>query len=223
MGPIGSNYFFLQGIRTFNSKFKISNYFSKIEFILSIFLGSVLRLASQEPDDIVLENVKKYRQNFEGFVEIVPFESVFAMHEYIRASLKNRKWEKLENPKQESYLNILLRIQPEDRFNKLLESCDYIIRLIILANKRILDELLKMANIEKLPCPFASSSEDSYQFGYNMEEHNDVEANIKSWYMLELIGMWLNFINDPQSFRDKLRSELLAKRLSGISVPLNYR
>ena len=182
-----------------------------------------MRLASQEPDDIVLQNVKEYRKNFDGFAEIVPFDSIHAMHEYIHANLRNRKSEEGVNLKQESFLNIILRIKEEYRFNKLLEFCEPIVRRILLANKGILEELLKTASIEKLPCPIASVSEDSRDLGSQENEDYDVEASIKPWYMLELIGMWLNFVNDPQSFRDELRSELLEKRLGGIPVPLKYK
>ncbi|XP_033215609.1 uncharacterized protein LOC117172002 isoform X2 [Belonocnema kinseyi] len=183
----------------------------------------LLRLASQESDDVVLKNVKEYRRNFDGFVKIVPFDSIYAMHEYIRANLRNLKPEECENSKQASYLNIILRIKPEDRFNKLLEFCEPIVRRILVANKGILEELLITANIEKLPCPIASDSEDSGEFSSRDDEDYDFEASIKPWYMLELIGMWLNFVNDPQSFRDELKTELLHKRLGGISVPLKYK
>lgn len=184
-----------------------------------------MRLISQEPDDdIVLKNVKEYRRNFDGFAEIIPFESIHTMHEYIRSNLRNQQSEKYDITKQKIYLNILLRIKAEDRFNKLLESCDSIIRRILLANKMILEELLKTASIEKLPCPIAFDSEYSEEFECKNNEDDDVnESSIKSWYMLEMIGMWLNFINDQQTFRDELRNELLEKSLAGISVPLKFK
>lgn len=192
-------------------------------------MARALRLVSQESDDddddIVLKNVKEYRRNFDGFVKIVPFDSLYSMHEYIRVNLKNRQYEKSDITKQKIYLNILLRVKPDDRFNKLLESCDsIIIRHIILANRIILQDLFKIASLEKLPCPIAFDSEEDFQeFESRDDNEDDAESNIKPWYMLEMIGVWLNFINNQQTFRDELRNELLEKCLAGISVPLKFK
>ncbi|XP_043471678.1 uncharacterized protein LOC122504576 isoform X2 [Leptopilina heterotoma] len=189
-------------------------------------VARVLRLVSQEAeddnDDIVIKNVKEYRRNFDGFAEIIPFDSLHSMHEYIRLNLKNQHSEEIEPLKQEIYLNILLRVKPEERFNKLLESCDPIIRRILMANRIILEDLFKIASLEKLPCPITFDSENKHEFASQTDE-DDTDLNIKPWYMLEMIGIWLNFINNQQTFRDELRNELLEKCLAGISVPLKFK
>lgn len=191
-----------------------------------------MRLVSQEPDenienndDIVLKNVKEYRRNFDGFAEIIPFDSLHSMHEYIRLNLQKQQTiiEEIEPLKQEIYLNILLRVEPEERFNKLLESCDPIIRRILMANRRILQDLFKIASLEKLPCPISFDSENKHEFASQTTDEDDTDINIKPWYMLEMIGIWLNFINNQQTFRDELRNELLEKCLAGISVPLKFK
>lgn len=59
---------------------------------------------------------------------------------------------------------------------------------------------------------------------------HDIEENMKRWYMIEVIGVWLKFVTDVKSYREAIKKSVLKAncgiendRYEGIVVPLKYK
>ncbi|KAK0168598.1 hypothetical protein PV327_002378 [Microctonus hyperodae] len=187
-------------------------------------------------DDNFSQMAHEYRGNFDGFAEINRFNTIEDMHDFIKNSLELSTSSETTSIKQEHYLDILLNEEPENRFKKLFDTSRSTVRRVLSRNDEILRELFSSANLDNFPSPLALDD------GNNINEDGDndiiygnsrdieVEENMKRWYMIEMIGLWLKLITDVTSYREAIKRHVLKKSwgiendcYEGIAMPLKYK
>lgn len=191
-------------------------------------------------DDSLLQMAHEYRENFNGFAEINRFDSIEELHDFIKNTLKisadskNKNFDSKNLYNQEVYLNILLNQRPEERFRKLLDISRVTVRRLLARNEDILKELFASASLDIFPSPLAPT--DGMDEGVDEDvicqnpQDDEVNENMKRWYMIEMIGLWLNMITDITSYREAIKKRVLMNswgiendQYEGIAVPLKYK
>ncbi|XP_034940100.1 uncharacterized protein [Chelonus insularis] len=186
-------------------------------------------------DDSLIQMAQEYRGNFDGFAEINHFNTIEEMHDFIKNTLEISPTSTSETAshKQELYLDILLNEPPEDRFRRLFETSRQTVRQVLIRNEDILQELFASASLDNFPSPLASVDDNEMNEDDTTHENSkdiDVEENMKRWYMIEMIGLWLRMITDVKTYRAAIKLAVLMKmwgiennRYEGIAVPLKYK
>ncbi|XP_011304886.1 uncharacterized protein [Fopius arisanus] len=190
-------------------------------------------------DESLHQMAHEYRENFDGFAQINCFESIEEMHDFIKNTLSTSPPPgDTPSSKQDRYLDLLLNERPENRFRRLLETVRVTVRRVLTRNEDILGDLFASASLETFPSPLAPI--DEYEMGLDENEDGDtsmenprdleVEENMKRWYMIEMIGLWLRMITDVKGYRGTIKKRVLMKswgiendRYEGIAVPLRYK
>ncbi|XP_057324153.1 rho GTPase-activating protein gacV-like [Microplitis mediator] len=191
-------------------------------------------------DDSLLQMAHEYRENFDGFAEINQFNSIEELHDFIKntlkitADLKDKNFDSKNLNSQEVYLNILLNQRPEERFRKLFDTSRVTVRRLLARNEDILRELFASASLDIFPSPLAPT--DGMDEGVDEDvvcqnpQDDEVNENMKRWYMIEMIGLWLNMITDITSYREAIKKRVLMNswgiendQYEGIAVPLKYK
>lgn len=180
----------------------------------------------------------EYRENFAGFAEINRFNSIEEMHDFIKKTLEaSPPHADSPSQKQERYLDLLLNEEPQDRFRRLFETSRVTVSRILTRNEEILSNLFASASLENFPSPLASIDEsepidalDDEDTPLENPRDLQVEENMKRWYMIEMIGLWLRMITDVRSYREAIKKKVLMRswgieneRYDGIAVPLRYK
>ncbi|XP_015124885.1 uncharacterized protein LOC107046717 [Diachasma alloeum] len=190
-------------------------------------------------DESLHQMAQEYRENFDGFAQINRFESIEEMHDFIKNTLNSSPPPSATpSNKQERYLDLLLNERPEDRFRRLYETARVTVRRVLAQNEDILSDLFVSASLENFPSPLAPIDEHEAPIDENVDEDTsfenprdlEVEENMKRWYMIEMIGLWLRMITDVKSYREAIKKKVLMKswgiendRYEGIAVPLRYK
>ena len=155
------------------------------------------------------------------------------MHEFIVNNLEPMTNEK--TAKQERYLDILLKEKPDDRFRRLVDTSKGTVRRVLSRNEHILQDLFASASLENFPSPLVPKDDDNADDKEQEDvDVNDtiveVEENMKRWYMIEIIGIWLKLVTDVKSYREAIKKNVLKtscgienNRYEGIAVPLKYK
>lgn len=181
----------------------------------------------------------EYREKFDGFAELYRFETIEELHDFIKSTLEEYDLT-VESPSntQDRYIQMLINEKPENRFKRLLEMNRATVRQVLVKNENILQELFSSASLENFPKAIISINEDKTDEieddddddGYLNSRDIEVEENMKKWYMIEIIGIWLKNITDVDGYRDAIKKKVLKKswgiendRYNGIVVPLNYK
>ncbi|XP_063995422.1 uncharacterized protein LOC135172877 isoform X2 [Diachasmimorpha longicaudata] len=190
-------------------------------------------------DESLHQMAQEYRENFHGFAQINRFESIEEMHDFIKQTLDASPPPSTgPSNKQERYLDLLLTEKPENRFRRLYETVRVTVRRVLARNEDILNDLFVSASLENFPSPLAPIDEYDTSLDENLDEDTsmenprdlEVEENMKRWYMIEMVGLWLRMITDIKSYREAIKREVLIKswgiendRYDGIVVPLRYK
>lgn len=177
----------------------------------------------------------EYRDNFDGFAEINHFNNIEDMYDFIKNNLEvSPAQPEVASIKQSRYLDIIINEKPEDRFRKLLDTTQLTVRRVLATNEDILQELFASASFDNFPSALASNDDndtsDDNDLIYENLQDSEVNENMKRWYMIEIIGLWLKMITDVTSYRETIKRNILKKnwgiendRYEGIAVPLKYK
>ncbi|CAD6235496.1 GSCOCG00007928001-RA-CDS [Cotesia congregata] len=190
-------------------------------------------------DDSLLQKAHEYRVNFDGFAQINRFNSIEELHDFIKNTMKisensNNNCSEDNSNRQELYLSILLNERPEDRFKKLFDESRLTVRRLLTRNEHILRKLFASASLEIFPSPLARVEETAEAADEDVVcsdlQDDEVDENMKRWYMIEMIGLWLKMITDVTSYREAIKRRVLMNswgiednQYEGIVVPLEYK
>lgn len=194
--------------------------------------------SSNRDNELLIQlRVREYQGNFHGFAEINRFETIEEMHEFIvNNSDSLTSGSESITAKQERYLDILLKERKEDRFRRLVETSKGTVRRVLARNEHILQKLFASASLENFPSPLGpredvDAADDDEEDEYDSTELvAEMEENMKRWYMIEMIGIWLKLVTDVKSYREAIKKCVLKTscgiendRYEGIAVPLKYK
>ncbi|KAK0078767.1 hypothetical protein PV326_009151, partial [Microctonus aethiopoides] len=187
-------------------------------------------------DNSLSQMAHEYRENFDGFAEINRFNTIEDMHDFIKNSLELSTSSEATSIKQEHYLDILLNEKPEKRFKQLFDTSRSTVRRVLSRNDEILRELFSSASLDNFPSPLVLDDDNNINENrdndiiYENSQDIEVEENMKKWYMIEMIGLWLKLITDVTSYREAIKRHVLKKSwgiendcYEGIAMPLKYK
>ncbi|XP_044016802.1 suppressor of Mek1-like [Aphidius gifuensis] len=178
-------------------------------------------------DDSLQQMAHEYREKFDGFAELYHFKTIEEFHEFIKSTIDDTDLLTTGTSSniQDNYIQLLLNEKTNDKFNKLLAINRTTVCQVLIKNQDIIKDIFETANFDDFPKPIIDNenNEDKYL-------NNKVEENMKKWYMIEIIGIWLKNITDIDGYRDAIKKRVLKNnwgiendRYDGIVVPLNYK
>lgn len=169
----------------------------------------------------------EYREKFDGFAELYHFETIEEFHEFIKSTIEDTDLLTTGTSSniQDDFIQLLLNEKPNDKFNKLLNINRPTVCQVLIKNQNIIKDIFETTNFDDFPKPLIDNEN-------NEDKYLDikVEENMKKWYMIEMIGIWLKNITDIDGYRDAIKKRILKNnwgiendRYDGIVVPLNYK